>query len=109
MQSTLHRLTATKAFHLSPTKDSTMKAMHCFLSILSALLILLHCLSITLAPSQDREITRNKFQPRRMLRAIDTSTIDMKNFQDLADKKSQIEVNASLRRMPSSNANPAHN
>jgi hypothetical protein len=105
----LHQLTATKSLHLSPTKDFTMKALHCFLSILSALLLLHHCLSITLAASLDREITRDKFQPRRMLQAIDTSTIDTKNFHDVADKKSQIEANARVRRMPNSKANPAHN
>lgn len=86
-----------------------MKPLHCFLSIMSVLLLLHHCVSITLPHSLDREIVQEKFQPRRMLRAVGTSTVDMKSFHALADKKPQIEVNASLRKIPRSKSNPTQN
>lgn len=105
----MHHLTTTKALLLPPTKNFTMKSLHCFLSILSALLLLHHCLSITLPPSLNGVIIRDKLRPRRMLQAIETNTIDTKGLRASANTKPQIEVDASLRRAPKSTSNPKGN
>ncbi|URD98468.1 hypothetical protein MUK42_27805 [Musa troglodytarum] len=85
-----------------------MTALHRAASILCALVLLQFLLGFPSPPSE-REIVRERSQPRRLLQPLAAATVNPKGSLGALTGQTVVEASASLRRLPPSKSNPSQN
>lgn len=91
-----------------PYTKSPMSALHRAASILCAL-VLLHFFLSCPSPPSEREIRRDRSQPRKLLQPLAAATVNLKGSLGALTKQTVVEASASLRRLPPSKSNPSQN